>query len=282
MGVDLRPEKGSSSPPASTATEFSAASSATYTLEQLTLHSLLRALIERVAALEKAVGDSPRQKGKLDTLGDVAKTLLSSWATFAILVILFFNGPLRDVLKALPDKIRYAQEIGVAGMTLKSTIQQVAVLQGVADVGKAIPAISSTGIQLLFRAPRSEEGILSYGGAGYDFFIPSDSTIAALQELADKGFVQLEGRVMGGNLKPLSGDDLPGLVRDIKQRYPGREEGGVREGKITWRLATRLPPNAPHPDIMWRLTDAGAAAVNVLITSVGTQLARNQENAPGK
>lgn len=254
-------------------------------IQWLILHGLLRDIGNRLSSVEDSIEKRRvMPSGIARELIDLFKALLGSWAAFAFLFLLLFYAPLRDVFSSLPDKIRSADEIGLGSVTLKSTIQRVAASQGVAGLGEAIPALSNQAIQILFRAPRDGEGLMSFTSPADNqalfsgFSLPTDSMATAVVELANKGFIHLEGRV-DGTMRPLKGDELYELIRDIKKAYPGHAEQYVRDGRLYWALNKPIPREAPHPDIMWRLSDSGITAVNVMITSVGAELARSNKNA---
>ena len=263
--------------------EYSPAQSTLQGIEQLAIHGLLRDITFRLSSVEDVLKQKHDQNAQLGRgVLDFAKTVLGSWAAFGFLFLLLFYFPLRDVLLSLPAKIQSADEIGVGSVTLKSTIQRVAVSQGVAGLGESIPALSNQAIQLLLRAPRDGEGVMSFSSPSGDqslfsaFSMPSDSMANALSELQQRGFIHLEGR-LDGMMKTLQGPELIDLIRDIKRTYPGHVEPTEREGRIYWTLTRPIARDAPHPDIMWRLSDAGIAAVRVMLTAVSSEIARSRK-----
>src|SRR5437763_1732689 len=80
---------------------------------------------------------------------DLCKVVFGGWPALGFLFLLLFYSPLRDALNAIPDKVRTADEIGVLGVSLKSTIRAEAARIGESKLSDTIPRLSSSAIELL-------------------------------------------------------------------------------------------------------------------------------------
>jgi hypothetical protein len=97
------------------------------------------------ARLEKSTGSS----GKLsNTFVEILKVFFGGWPALALLFLLLFYSPLRDALNAIPDKVKRADEIGVLGVSLKSTIRVEAARLGVNTLSETIPNLSPSAIEI--------------------------------------------------------------------------------------------------------------------------------------
>jgi hypothetical protein len=250
-------------------------------VERLRLLNHLSDVNSRLGSIEEALVAPRRTSSSVGSwLPDVSKVLVS-WPAFALLFLFLFCTPIRKALDAIPAKIDDASEIAVGSFTLKSTISRVARSRGMSGIGATIPELSEDALRLLIRAPRNPEGLISYtvsqdGQTRSSFRIPTDSTQGAIAELIRRGFVHVEGDISGNaSVRTLDGNGLRRLVAAITRQYPGARSPNQHEGRVEWELKTRMGRNAPMPALLWRLTDQGVAAVNIVISAVAQELARS-------
>lgn len=265
-------------------------------LERLHLVQVLDSVASRLAVVEAAVvkdRDGSRG-GSLGTLVlEAAKVILGGWPAFGFLFLLLFYSPLNDVLRSIPDKVRSANEIALPGLSLKSTIERVATSQGLAGLGQAIPELSSGAIDLLFKAPRRGESVslISFTNSTDEetftaFSLPSPDTVLALGELVERGFISLHGALSEASRSSdvnLNRQDLDRLLSQIKQRFPGHVELNTSGDRSSWRLDTPLRRDwRDRPQVMWALTESGAQAVEIVLSAVSAELARDRPTAAGE
>jgi hypothetical protein len=247
-------------------------------LERLNLLTLLKDMTNRLGALEAALSKPTNSEGKSrgQFLLELFKTLLGGWPAFGFIFLIMFYFPLRDALRAIPDRVKSADEIQLPGVSLKSTIKKVADSQGLAGLGETIPKLSSPAIELLLRAPRHEESLVSFTNADdrthfTAINFPSESVIKSLKELQEKGLIKLEGGL--GESKPLDGIKLDQLLSKVKEKFIGFAESSSGDDRISWKLREPLAVDTSSPiSLMWTLTDTGSQAVNVILKAVSTQL----------
>ena len=152
---------------------------------------------QRLAVVEARLEKSAGSSGKLsNTLVEILKVFFGGWPALALLFLLLFYSPLRDALNAVPDKVKRADEIGVLGVSLKSTIRVEAARLGANTLSETIPNLSPPAIELLMRAPRTKTPLISYRPNDKNeyeaIFFPNSSVIAALSELQSKGLIEIE------------------------------------------------------------------------------------------
>lgn len=88
---------------------------------------------------------------------ELIKSVLLGWPALGIIFLLLFQDPIGKILEVLPKKLLSANEIGIAGLSLKSTIKKEAQRSGMTDLSKTLPTLSPGAIELLL----SIEKILS-------------------------------------------------------------------------------------------------------------------------
>jgi hypothetical protein len=252
-------------------------------IERLHLLTLLKDMTNRLGALEATLSKprraegNPRGKFFLEFL----KILLGGWPAFGFIFLIIFYFPLRDALLAIPDRVRSADEIQLPGVSLKSTIKKVAVSQGLEGLGETIPKLASPAIELLLRAPRNGESLVSFTNAndGTNFSainFPSESVMNALSELQGKGLIKLQGGL--DKNEPLDGAQLKQLWGKVKERFPGSAEPSSGNGRISWTLKEPRPIAIDaRPRLMWTLTDVGSQAVDVILKAISTQLLQTED-----
>ncbi|HZH31661.1 MAG TPA: hypothetical protein VEY11_12935 [Pyrinomonadaceae bacterium] len=247
-------------------------------IERLHLLTLLKDMTNRLGGLEATLSQPGNSEGKSRSQFslELARILLGGWPAFGFIFLILFYFPLRDALMAIPDRVKTADEIQLPGVSLKSTIKKVAASQGLEGLGETIPKLSSPAIELLLRAPRRGESLVSFTNADdrnhYSAInFPSEPVRKALSELQGKGLIELEGGF--GKSGTLDGTNLEGMWSELKKRYPGFEESSSGDDRISWKLSNPLPENTENsPLIMWMLTDTGSQAVDVILKAVSTQL----------
>ena len=196
--------------------------------------------------------------------------------------MILFYSPLREALNLIPEKVRLADEIQVAGVSLKSTIKKEALRVGAIDLSETIPRLSSPSIDLLLRAPRSpnSESLISYtpdSAGNYESTrFPSEPMIRSMTELQQAGLIRIQA-----GFRPLQnfidGQALGKLSQDFRRKYPGREEPSTNLDRLDWRL-DRPAPKGSLPMLTWELTDRGSQAVEIILKAVSAELSPKTPN----
>src|ERR1700730_4577022 len=118
----------------------------------------LRDVAQRLLSVEETINknrESAWRKGR--GFVEICRGVFGGWPALGFLFLLLFYTPLREALNAIPEKVKTAQEIGVLGVSLKSTIQVEAAKLGASALSETIPRLSNAAIELLLRAPRNTE-----------------------------------------------------------------------------------------------------------------------------
>jgi len=213
-----------------------------------------------------------------DSLLELLKILFSGWPAFALLFIVLFYFPLRDALNAIPDKVKSADELSVLGVSLKSTIKKEAARLGDARLSETLPSLSSAAIELLLRAPRNGEGVVSYTPNDQNQYVkihfPSSSILDALSELQTQGLVDIEAFGPGQGNRKVTGSEVIDSINKFRAAHPGSEEPSFGDdARATWVLNSPLPRENRIPEYSWKLSDLGKKGVDVVLKAVSTELA---------
>lgn len=238
----------------------------------------LRDIAQRLLSVEERL-DKNRDAGsrKGATFIEFCKVVFGGWPALGFLFLLLFYSPLREALNAIPEKVKTAEEIGMLGVSLKSTIQVEAAKLGESNLSATIPSLSSAAIELLLRAPRKLESLISYTYTAneqreYDAILfPSPSVVAAMSELQAQGLIEIE--TYGRGTRKFTGANTRELIDEFRRTHPGREEPSFRDGRAIWKLNTPLPRSTKIPMLTWQLTDLGKKAVEIILKAVSTELA---------
>jgi hypothetical protein len=214
--------------------------------------------------------------GKLsNTLVEILKVFFGGWPALTLVFLLLFYSPLRDALDAIPDKVKRADEIGVLGISLKTTIRVEAARLGVNTLSETIPNLSPPAIEMLMRAPRYATSLVSYHPNDQneyeEIYFPNSSVIAALSELQSKGLVEIEKE--GNRHTKITGAQVNEVIESFQRLHPGTlRSSSEPEENVMWIPQKPLPPDTRIPDPLWKLTDLGKKAVEVVLKAVATEL----------
>lgn len=242
-------------------------------IERASLSMSLEHLARRLASLEAVIAAKPPGPTRvLPSVVEVAKVVFGGWPAFGLLFLILFYGPLRDAISAIPEKVKAADEIGVLGVSLKSTLRREAERAGAITLSETLPALSASAVELLLRATPNYNGLVAYSSEDQKIarvWFPGDALLSTLAELETKQLIRLTSGPPSGPSEPGT-DHVRGLVADFKRRYPGREGSPGDTSQILWELNT--PTKLEVPQIGWRLTDLGTKAVDVILKAVSSQL----------
>ena len=214
---------------------------------------------------------------------ELLKILFSGWPAFALLFIVVFYFPLRDALNAIPDKVKGADELSVLGVSLKSTIKKEAAKLGEIKLSETLPSLSSAAIELLLRAPRNGEGVVSYTPNDANQYVkihfPSPSVLDALSELQAQGLVEIEAFGPTQNNRKVTGAEVTESINKFRAAHPGSEEPSFGDDRATWVLNSPLPRENRIPEFSWKLSELGKKGVDVILKAVSTELAPKSQPA---
>jgi hypothetical protein len=232
----------------------------------------------RLARLEMDVERLSKAKpaGEPSKLFELLKTALGSWPLFAAVLLLLFHGPVRDIIAALPAKLKDANEVQIAGVTLKMAIEREAAKVGATSLSTTIPSLSSDALTALLRTPMQGGSLVSFNPNRQDDLLsitfPAPNVVAALDELREKGLLNL---ILHHPSKPetsITGREFSAIVQGLRDANPGVLQPAGREEELTW-LPSKPIPRAQLPVLTTRLTPQGQKAVTIIVNSVALQLA---------
>lgn len=255
-------------------------------LQTITLSLALGAIGERLSGLEaqiKKQSDKPEKSG--NSLLEIAKVIFGGWPALGFLFLILFYSPLRDALNAIPAKVRNAEEIGILGVSLKTTIKAEAIRLGANSLSETIPTLSAPAIQTLLRGRSAPDFLVSYvptpeqGYASFKF--PSDELMTSLAELQQHRLIDV---VDGGpGRSAITTKAAAELIAQFESLHPGYDASDPQDGTSIDRLAktwvpnSPLPKGTPFPNIFWQLTELGIDAKRVIVNAVAIELAPNKE-----
>jgi hypothetical protein len=249
-------------------------------LQAITLTMALGDIGKRLSTLEIRLDTLSSQVSKPGSLTlELFKVIFGGWSVLGFFFLVLFYSPLRDALNAFPEKVRSANEIGVLGVSFKSTIRVEAARLGESKLSETIPNLSQVSIQYLLQAPPPQhpEGLMSFTlNDQKDEFVaivfPSQSVIAALSELQEKGLIKILDET--NEARGIRGTEIDSYISKIKVSSPGNEEIAPRDGRAIWHLRSPLTPtNTEMPMLRWERTELGDKAVGVILKAVAIELA---------
>lgn len=243
----------------------------------------LRDVAQRLSSVEEKLDSREAGSGKGTRFLEFLKVVFGGWPAFGFLFILLFYSPLKQALNAIPEKVKTADEIGVLGVSLKSTIRVEAAKLGEVKLSETIPALSSAAIELLLRAPRNSDSLISYTPNDERQYVgihfPSPPVVAALSELQAQGLVELETWDDQEPSRKITGAGVTELIEKFRNQNPGTEQSSFSEGRTSWVPNTPLPKGARIPVLTWQLTEFGQKGVAVILKAVSTELAPKSQPA---
>jgi hypothetical protein len=247
---------------------------------------VLRDVAQRLSSVEEKLDSRDPGSRRGARLLEFSKVIFSGWPAFAFLFILLFYSPLKQALNAIPEKVKAADEIGVLGVSLKSTIKVEAAKLGETRLSETIPTLSSGAIELFLRAPRNSDSLISYTrnmeNRLTEVHFPSPSRIAALSELQGHGLVTIETWKPRGESHTVSGSAITELIEEFRRTHPGTDKSSFSDENATWSLNTQLLSSEEIPSLTWELTDLGKKGVEVILKAVSTELAPKADPGPSK
>ena len=96
-------------------------------------------------------------------------------------------------------------------------------------------------------------------------------------ELEKSDLIKTSGGI--GESDSIGGYAIGILINDIKRKYPGRANLSSRPSEVVWELEEMLPRNfEPRPILMWKLSESGANAVDIIVKAIVKELDPNAKN----
>lgn len=241
---------------------------------------LLAQVADRLTSLEaKIAATSEIKSARTSWLLELVKLVFGGWPVLGLIFLLLFYGPLREALQAIPDKVRSADEIGLPGVSLKSTLRSEASRSGMGALAETLPYLSPGAVELLLRT----EGNKRYGLAPLStneknevvkIWLPSGQQLEVIDELERAGLAEIKSESRNGSWQA-GVVAARSAIQDFKKKYPGRsfQDTGSRD-REAWDLEQPVARNHYHDlRIFWGTTDLGKQAVEVIIRAVATSLA---------
>lgn len=251
-------------------------------IERASLSTLLEHLGNRLSSLESRLptkSSEEKQPGK--TIIELGKVLFGGWPAFGLVFLILFYGPLRDAINAIPEKVKSAEEIGVLGVSLKTSLRVEAEKIGAIQLSETLPALTPAAVELLLRASRQYNALTGYReGSGLleVIWFPSEQMLSTLEELESKKLITVYAGGSGGSIdNPEGVKRLRSEIANFRRKYPGNEASASSEGEVMWTLTTPQKIEVPH--FSWSLTDLGKKAVDVILKAVSSQLSPRSTQA---
>jgi len=243
-------------------------------IERLHLAASLDLLSRRLTEVEKGLQPKPTRASVSSYALELIKVVFGGWPAFGLLFIVLFYAPLRDAINAIPQKVRDAEEIGVLGVSLKTTIRVEAEKIGALQLSETLPTLSPESVEFLLRGVAEQNSLLSFSLDSKDanlvttLIVPTSKTISVLRELEAK---KLIGIRIGPSAKDESVRVLEQELTQIRSKYPSTPEPASDDtDRVRLRLLT--PVSFHPPALSWRQTDLGKSAVSVILKAVAAQL----------
>nr|WP_299486125.1 hypothetical protein [uncultured Allomuricauda sp.] len=251
-------------------------------IAQFNINQLLTNLNDKLDSIDKRVGalESPNSSLR-KILMDLLKTLVGGWPAFGLVFLILFYSPLKEALNSIPDKVRDASEISVGGVSLKTTIKEVANTKGLDELGVVIPQLSKSALEQLIKAPEHPESLLSYANdvnpSEYKgFYFPNPAYVEVLDELEANGLIRIMGsqNMSLGNNVEMDGNAVKEMLRRVKIDFPGFVDKAYKPNEIVWKFNVPIQRTSRVPSLNWSLSEDGKKAVSVVVESVSRQLSQ--------
>lgn len=252
-------------------------------LYQFNLSHLLKNFTDKLESIDNRIAklEVPKKESSGRFFMEILKTLVGGWPAFGLLFLILFYSPMKEALNSIPDKVRNANEISVGGVSLKSTIKQVASVQGLTKLGDEIPLLSEFAIEVLLGAPDYYKSLISFTNSldkksFSSFNIPSNDVLKALVELETKGLIEVRGSLNHDTNDIISSTEIEKFVDEIKSDYPGSASQGYNNKESSWQLEKPIYTTESVPKFGWKLTEYGVKAVNIVLEAVSKELSENK------
>jgi hypothetical protein len=256
--------------------------SKTKNLDQSNTRNIDIEIINKLNNIERQITESAKsdpQKNQ-SCIFQLLKLTLSSWPAFGLIFLLIFFFPINNAIKSLSEKVKSANEIQVAGMSLKSKIETVASKKGIGKIAENLSELSSNSIELLLKAPRESKSLFSYSSSVnrqkyIAINLPSEKSIKSIQELIKNGLIELEGGF--GKSRRLNSSEFAKLIKDVKEKMPGKKTDR-NDNEISWEFDIPIDPNQNKSFFMrWKLSDTGVKTVDIIINIVSDSIVSPKE-----
>lgn len=245
--------------------------SAANPIERLNLVASLGLVHARLSDIEvRLKSKSPEAGAPAKTWIELTKVVLGGWPAFGLIFMLLFYVPIRDAINVIPEKVRSANEIGVLGVSLKSTIRAEAEKAGSLQLSETLPTLSPEAVEFLLRGSYSYNSLVSFSDprdGSKSIWLPSEQTLRILDELHTKKLVAIQVE----DDREANPVVLRASISKLRDRYPGTLSSLSNEAQQRWHLT--VPEAMQVPSLAWRLTDLGENAVGIILKAVSAQLA---------
>lgn len=246
-------------------------------VETASIAATLALVTQRIANIESRIAQpSVVSQSSRSALLDLAKVVLGGWPAFGLIFMLLFYEPVRDAINAIPEKVRSAEEIGLLGVSLKSTIRAEAEKVGAIQLSETLPSLSPAAVEFLLRGSRDYNGLVAYNkeaGLLVEVWVPSLQTVEILAELESKKLVSVQ---VGHDSKIEGASALRRDLSSFKNRHPGKEQESLEKDRVHLRLVSPAPVDPPH--YSWRLTELGRNAVDIILKAISKQLSPTRDS----
>lgn len=233
-------------------------------------HFLIFLIHQKLTSIETKLSESINPI--MLSIVELIKSVLLGWPALGIIFLLLFQDPIGKILEVLPKKLLSANEIGIAGLSLKSTIKKEAQRSGMTDLSKTLPTLSPGAIELLLSIEKnSKYGLISTSRNEENeitsLYFPSQKILKNIEELRMQGLVTLETSGLERDVRE-GLDAANALINQIKNEHPG--SGNSDTG--VWVLSKPISNEENNATIMWGKTELGEKAADIIISAVANSL----------
>ena len=192
---------------------------------------------------------------------------------------MLFYAPIRDALLSIPEKVRSAEEIKVAGLSLKSAVKIEAMRLGEVQLSEKLPKLTAEALEYLLAIPPEGDQLWRFSPDANDdyktLWLADDGFMSIVGELEVLGLLKLQIQIDPtkrgpSNLKGISASDAKAFLRSITLKYPGKRLDGPRT--LIGHAPTNPISRRELPTIPYELTESGQRAKAVIVKAVAKQL----------
>lgn len=262
-------QEGDKSKPNADAAE---AASVNSKFQELALHLLLQDVVEQLRSIKAKLESNQDKRPKPDitsSLIEVLKVALTGWPAFGIIFLLLFYSPVHDAITSIPEKVRRADEIHVAGIALKSALKTEAIKVGDTDLADVLPKLSFTSIKALLNLPKKGSDLLSFipdsEGKIQVVLLSSEQHMAAIEELFSAKLVVITKHQWDSkSAVDLTAEQAKEIFHKFQEKYSRflKLDGGNR--RLRYELDQAIP-KSEIPPIMVSLSPLGRQAAEIIV-----------------
>ncbi len=226
------------------------------------LISLIGRIDQRLSRFENRESNPYSDESKSEVWLESLRIIFGGWTVFGLIFLILFYQPLRDSINTIPENLRRVHEMSLSGLTLK-----MAEKAGKPDLAKTLPTLTRAAVEFMLRGSKNYNDLTKIDateGAVVIMWLPSEGVLRVLEELESKNLLVAQLNYQKSSVK-----ELRKSINEIKNKNPAKNEEFTSIYNY-WELVE--PKKIEVPAFGWRLTELGAAAVEIIIQAVADQL----------